>query len=95
MTATHVCLTVSVWLYTFQIPCYGLLATTARGCEILAGSCGKFFDYTTFTIKPTAWMISCKSNRHHRYNNNKNITILFINIYKVKDYYDIKIYSIY
>jgi len=54
MTATHVCLTVSVWLYTFQIPCYGLLATTARGCEILAGSCGKFFDYTTFTIKPTA-----------------------------------------
>ena len=46
MTATHICLTVSLWLYTFQIPYYGLLATTARGCEFLAGSCGRFFGYT-------------------------------------------------
>ena len=42
----YVCLTVSLWLYTFQIPYYGLLATTARGCEFLAGSCGRFFGYT-------------------------------------------------
>ena len=50
MTATHVCLTVSLWLYTFQIPCYGLFATTARGCEFLAGSCGKFFGDTIFLL---------------------------------------------
>ena len=46
--AAYVCLTVSLWLYTFQIPYYRLLATTARGCEFLAGSCGKFFGYTIF-----------------------------------------------
>ena len=57
MTASHMCLTVSLWLYAFQIPYYGLLATTARGCEFLAGSCGKCFGYTIylfllFTISP-------------------------------------------